>query len=366
MWPSCLDASANAPWLDFACVPSLVRLRMASSRHKAGVHQSLVCGLAAMCSPATPEQRCRVALRVLATMADHANEVVVGAAASVLRHSDHRPRKAALETLGRLCCRGDAAVLSAVLECLLHDSSVEVRRKSVDCLCRLLDKDDKATTSALVTAVVQLLEDVNLPMRKTALYALQHLDVRGDTPVVEAVIHRLGHPQAYVRNAAFNAIKYVLDRGDKATIAKMVDRLDHPSSHVRSAMAAALGALVNVEDKDVVAALGERLHDDEPEVRNAALVALGGLSENGCVLATEIVTASPELGRLAVGALARFAREVRASRCASWWAAIDGGRDIWQSASSDLSVSLQRPFLRCREPRLPPEGGCGDCSPPCN
>lgn len=343
MCSSRMDSAVNTPWLEFSCVTSLATLRSASRCYKACVQAQLVRGLAVACAvKAAAEEPCRLAVRAIGAIAGPDDEVAVQAVREVVRHRDPHVRKAGLEALSKLSRRGDAAAVAAALAALTDDFP-DVRRKAVHCLSSLAAREDRASMSA----VAALLAHPELPMRKTALYAMQHLDVKGDPGVAEAIVALFDHPKVFARHAALDAIKYVLDRGDRAVVAKLVARLEDNSSHVRASMVAALGVLADIGDKDAIAAIGKCLKDGDPHVRQAALLALGGLAEDGDSAAAGVVMASPELGHLAVGALARLMREVHVSRRASTWAAIDGGRSPWQPASSDLSFSIQRPFARC-------------------
>ena len=174
--------------------------------------------------------------------------------ASVLRSSNGRERRAAVEALGQIADPGVVPLLKAALQ----DQDSGVRRAGIDALVRSGDP-------GVVELLKGRLSDGEPQVRAMAIGALAALH---GSQAVEALLAALHDTNWEVRSAAAAALGKLRDR---QAVKPLQALLRDEDEDVRRAATEALALL---GDPASIEALVLALADEQPSVRNAVLVAL--------------------------------------------------------------------------------------------
>jgi HEAT repeat protein len=174
--------------------------------------------------------------------------------AAVLRSSDARERRAAVEALGQIANPSVVPLLKAALQ----DAESAVRRAGLEALVRAGDP-------SAVEAVTGKLTDSDPQVRAAAIVALVGLN---GSQAVEPLVASLQDPSWEVRSASAAALGKLRDR---QAVKPLQAVLRDEDEDVRRAAAEAL-ALIG--DPESIEGLALALADEQSSVRNAVLLAL--------------------------------------------------------------------------------------------
>jgi HEAT repeat protein len=174
---------------------------------------------------------------------------------------------AAIKLIASVPDHADAAIPSLIL--VLHESSVEVRRTSLNALGAIARRPD-----IVLPALIRCMDDAsNGSVRVHAVRAIGRFDAASSPPVIEALARRAGDESGSVSLAALS----VLGQSGPAAAASsrdVISALAHAEASVRASAAKTLPR-IQAEARVAVPALMIALKDEDRDVRVNAARSLG-------------------------------------------------------------------------------------------
>lgn len=222
-----------------------------------------------------------------------------------LAHDSPALRIMAVKAMSQVAKRDWERAMEA-LGAALEDPDEDVRRATVDTLCRLARKGEDDVVLLLCTRIA----DYDAGVRGAAMDGLYQLAGRGNAKVCEAVLDHFENWRSDVRRQAVKALRQVAKAGNDACITALCGSLADPDVEVRHLALEALRDLAPKGNQVACKNLEAYLAHAEPEIRAMAMRALrrvcpeGGSEQLAALLMQQLADPQALVRRTAVDALA--------------------------------------------------------------
>jgi HEAT repeat protein len=208
----------------------------------------------------------------------------------ILREDKSAPNRSEAVAALSLMEPRDRAIIDAVIDAMLNDTSVRVRQRGVDGAVAIIGtskNEEKAVAEALGKSFSSDKSDTVRLRAAGYIKDLKPNYLRILAPVLADVLK--SDKSAEIRVAAAVALGRTGENA-KSVLNSMIDGLKDPEPTVRVAVAESLGRIGD-EAKVAVPALKALLKDSDPGVRLAAAFALGRVGPEGATAVPELAVA---------------------------------------------------------------------------
>jgi HEAT repeat protein len=202
------------------------------------------------------------------------NDIAVRALVTQLAHCYFWVSAAAAKALKEISVK-EIEIVNILLS-RLGDENMAVNQQAVELILRIAPKGD----SCIIQGIANYLQSTDAGVRHLVMEVLKKIG-KGDDVTIKAVIFLLQQPEIHVKRSALKALEFLANKGNEMVLEVVDQHLKHNNVEVRLAALSAISKLANQNNPLAIEGLCHCLSDTDTKLQKLAAASLTKLVDKG-------------------------------------------------------------------------------------